>query len=145
MLLTELVNAPDGACERSRLESQMNVFEPGSSRIRLIQIPLKDMSSLIQYLILFEYRSNPTRNVRMQWSISLLVSTMSPSGIVICLYIFAQHFGHKKWRAICSPLILSALIIKLPYVVIVLQPQLHFYQVCHQICQLLLFSVSSYI
>ena len=43
-----------------------------------------------------ESRSNPARNVRMQWSISLLAPSMPPSGFVICLHIFAHHFDHKK-------------------------------------------------
>ena len=80
---------PDGDCKcfmngEPRKPCERLCFEPGSSRIRLIQIPFKDMSSLIPYLILVRTRFEPgsKRSNAMEY-ISLMVSTTPPSGIVI--------------------------------------------------------------
>ena len=89
-----LVNAPDGARERSRwgLNAPDGAREPrepckrlrmDSSYIRLTQTLFKEIFPLIRYLIQLEPGSKPVRNVRMQWSNTyLLVFTMPPSGLV---------------------------------------------------------------
>ena len=70
-------------------------FEPGSSWVRVVSNKFKEIFPLIQYLICLETNSKPTRSVRMQWSISLMVFTTPPSGFVNapdgareCTYIF---------------------------------------------------------
>ena len=57
-------------------------FEPGSSWVRVVSNKFKEIFPLIQYLICLETNSKPTRSVRMQWSISLMVFTTPPSGFV---------------------------------------------------------------
>ena len=87
-LLTEPVNGdgePREPCERMYSNWVRVVFEPVSNTI-----------SKKIFLWMGLIRSNPVRSVRMQWSISLLVSTTPPSGFVNDKYIFTHPYSHKK-------------------------------------------------